>query len=318
MARKKFRILSIDGGGLRGMVPLMVLEKIEEQTGKRIHELFDMVVGTSTGGIIVCGVLASEDGKTPRLTLSQLMSLYRTKANEIFPYRKGPRKWFQTARNIFRPKYRPDGLDRNLVEYFDGLGLSSMLKPGIVTTYDVKNNEVIMFKSRLAIWNKDMFDAPLRDVCRATSAAPTYLPAYKMSYTGKERVLIDGGVYVNNPAMSAIADAVKCGINLSDIEVLSLGTGTHVERRADATKWGFGHWAKPISEVMMAGTSAATSYECDYMLKKHVRVQVRIPNEDMKEMDDSRKSTLDYIAGLVDTQVLDKETEWNRIMSFFS
>lgn len=318
MAKKKFRILSIDGGGLRGMVPLMVLEKIEKETGKRIHEMFDMVVGTSTGGIIVCGVLGSEDGKTPRLTLSQIMSLYRSKANEIFPYRKWPRCAFQKIRNVFRPKFRPDGLDRNLTEYFGGLKLSDMLGQGIVTSYDVKNNEVVMFKSRKAISEKEVYDANLKDVCRATSAAPTYLPAYKMKFAGKDRVLVDGGVYVNNPAMSAVADAVKCGVNLSDIEVLSLGTGTHVERRADATKWGLGKWARPISEVMMAGTSAATSYECDYMLKKHVRVQIRIPNEDLKEMDDSRKTTLDYIAGLVNEQVLDNEQEWKKVIAFFS
>ena len=318
MARKKFRILSIDGGGLRGMVPLMVLQKIEKETGKRIHELFDMVVGTSTGGIIVCGVLGSEDGKTPRLTLDQLMNLYRSKAGEIFPYGNFIVRGARWTWNWLRPKYSPSGLDKNLVEYFDGLSLTSMLKPGIVTSYDVKNNEVVMFKSRLALWDKNLYDAPLRDVCRATSAAPTYLPAYKLKYSGKDRVLVDGGIYVNNPAMSAIADAVKCGVSLSDIEVLSLGTGTHLERRADATKWGLGRWAKPISEVMMAGTSAATSYECDYMLKKHVRVQVSIPNEDMKEMDDSRKSTLDYIAGLVNAQVLDNGTEWTRVMAFFS
>lgn len=315
MSNKKFRILSIDGGGLRGMVPLMVLEKIEKETGKRIHEMFDMVVGTSTGGIIVCGVLASEDGKTPRLTLAQLMNLYKSKAGEIFPFRKKPINWLVFIKNIFRPKFNPKGLDSNLSEYFNGLKLSNMLGQGIVTAYDVKYNEVVMFKSRKS--SEEGFDADLKDVCRATSAAPTYLPAYEMKFSGKDRILVDGGVYVNNPTMAAVADAIKCGVNLKDIEVLSLGTGNHVERREKATKWGFYGWARPISDVMMDGTSAAVSYECDYMLEKHIRVQVRIPNEDMKEMDDSRKSTLDYIAGLVDSQVFN-ETEWKRIMSFFS
>jgi hypothetical protein len=68
---------------------------------------------------------------------------------------------------------------------------------------------------------------------------------------------------------------------------------------------------------MMDGNSSAVSYECDYMLDKHIRVQVRIPNEDMKEMDDSRESTLNYIAGLVNTQVLDNPTMWKKIISFF-
>jgi hypothetical protein len=252
----------------------------------------------------------------PNLTLDQLMNLYRSKAGEIFPFRKGPRKWFQFVRGIFRPKFKADGLDKNLSEYFGQLCLSDMLCQGIVTAYDVKNNEVVMFKSRKS--DEGGFDAFLKDVCRATSAAPTYLPAYEMRFSGRDRVLVDGGVYVNNPTMAAVADAVKCGVSLSDIEVLSLGTGDHVERREKSTKWGILNWAKPITDVMMDGNSAAVSYECDFMLDKHVRVQVRIPDENMKEMDDSRESTLNYIAGLVNTQVLDNPTEWKRIISFFS
>ncbi len=84
----KVRILSIDGGGLRGIVPLLILKEIEKQQGKKIHELFDVIVGTSTGGIIACGLTCTKDGVNPYLTIDQLIELYTTKGNVIFPYSK--------------------------------------------------------------------------------------------------------------------------------------------------------------------------------------------------------------------------------------
>ena len=93
---KKFRILSLDGGGLRGLVPLLVLKKIEETTGKKIHELFDMIAGTSTGGIIAAGLTATRDGKNPELTADKLIELYTAKGEIIFP----------RSKNVFSRAYR--------------------------------------------------------------------------------------------------------------------------------------------------------------------------------------------------------------------
>lgn len=316
MAKKKFRILSIDGGGLRGIVPLMVLKQIELETGKRIHEMFDMFVGTSTGGIIVCGLLGSSDGKSPNLTVEMLMNLYTSKADEIFPYGNFITRPVRKLWSWIRPKFSPSGLDKNLSEYFGELNLSDLLKPGIVTSYDIKNHEVVMFKSRKS--NEQGYDVPLSKVCRATSAAPTYLRSYKMDFGGKDRVCVDGGVYINNPSMAAVADAIKTyGMKASDIEVLSLGTGTHPPKFEQSETYGKLQWAAPISEVMMAGTSAAAAYECEFIVGKHVRVQVKIHDEDRKDMADSRPSTADYIKSLVRKQVLENEDVMNSIRYFY-
>ena len=315
-SRKKFRILSIDGGGLRGIVPLTVLRQIEKESGKRIHELFDMVVGTSTGGIIVCGLLGSTDGRTPDLTVDMLMNLYTSKAGEIFPsgnFVTRPLRW---AWNWIGPKFSAKGLDRNLSEYFGSLRLSSLIKPGIVTSYDIKNHEVVMFKSRLS--GEEGLDASLKDVCRATSAAPTYLRSFKLDFGGKERVCVDGGVYINNPSMAAVADAIKAyGVKAEDIEVLSLGTGTHPPKLSQSERYGKLRWASPISDVMMAGTSAASAYECEYIVGRHVRVQVKIHDEKRKDMADSRPSTADYILSLTKTQVLENESVMKSIRTFY-
>ena len=131
---KKFRILSLDGGGLRGIVPLLVLKRVEEMTGKKIHELFDVIVGTSTGGIIACGLTCTKDGVTPSLSIDQLIELYTTKGDTIFPRRTNIfSKAIGGIKSAFGPKFSPKGLDGLLKEYFGELTLTDTLKPVIVT-----------------------------------------------------------------------------------------------------------------------------------------------------------------------------------------
>ena len=230
---KKFKILSIDGGGLRGIVPLLILKKIEELEKKKIHELFDLIVGTSTGGIIACGLTATKDGVTPILSIDKLIELYTTKGDIIFPQNKGLIKNIvKKINSAFNPQYSANGLDKLLTDYFGDLNLNQTLKPIIVTSYDLKQNEVLMFKSRKS--NEEGFNTKLKDICRATSAAPTYLPSYNMVYGNAERVCIDGGVYINNPTMAAISDVIRnkygnSELKLEDITCLSLGTGTYTK-----------------------------------------------------------------------------------------
>lgn len=319
--KKKFRILSIDGGGLRGIVPLLILKEIENQTGKKIWELFDLIAGTSTGGIIACGLTSTVDGKTPSLTVDQLIELYTTKGEIIFPWKKN---FFQKigrgVNSLFNPKFSPNGLDGLLTDYFGEMKLSNTLKPIIVTSYDIKNNDVVMFKSRLS--GEIGWNAKLKDVCRATSAAPTYLPSYQLAFSGKSRVLIDGGVYVNNPSMAAIADSLKSikGLKLADIEVLSLGTGTHPADLGmkNTPSWGVINWAQPITNIMMQATSNSTVYECDQLLKKHLRVQIEIEDPKKSDMSDSRPQTTKWICDKVYSDVLNNSVVMKDIKSFFN
>ena len=316
---KKFRILSIDGGGLRGIVPLLILKEIENQTGKKIFELFDLITGTSTGGIIACGLVATTDGLTPSITVDKLIDLYTTKGEVIFPYKKNIFQKIGSGFNsLFNPKFSANGLDGLLTDYFADLKLSNCLKPIIVTSYDIKNNEVVMFKSRLS--DEIGWNAKLKDVCRSTSAAPTYLPSYPLAFSGKGRVLIDGGVYINNPALAAIADALKSGQKLGNIEVLSLGTGTHPADLGmkNTPSWGVVNWAKPISNIMMQATSNATVYECEQLLKKHLRIQIEIEDPKKTDMSDSRPETTKWICDKVYSDVLNNSKVMKDLKNFFS
>ena len=325
---KKFRILSLDGGGLRGLAELIILKKIEDITGKRIYELFDLIVGTSTGGIIACGLTAQKNGR-PVLTVDKLIDLYNLNGDVIFPQQNNfLTKWFYGAKSIIRPKYSKSGLESQLNAYFGDIRLAETLKPIIVTSYDITNNEVIIFKSRRS--NEDGYNIPLKDICRATSAAPVYLPAFEYNYLGVDRVLVDGGVYINNPAMGAIADALSHKYNnqdikVEDIQLLSIGTGIHSEKLGYKRKWwhkpikrwGAFKWAAPISTVMLQASSKCVEYECEQLpLDKFLRLQFIIDEKDRQNMDDSREGTVRYIISTVNDQIINKRLD--EIKDFFN
>jgi patatin-like phospholipase/acyl hydrolase len=317
---KKFKILSLDGGGLRGLAQLLILKRIEMLTGKKIHELFDLIVGTSTGGIIACGLTAMENGK-PSLTVDKLIDLYSTNADAIFPKQDNKFKLaYRKVRSIFNSKFESGGLDDQLEKYFKDIRLSETIKPIIVTSYDINYNEIVMFKSRLS--HEYGYDTTLKNVCRATSAAPTYLPPYDMKYMNVDRKLVDGGVYINNPAMAGIADALRYKykgeeIRIEDIEVLSIGSGIFSEKvGAGQKKFGIVMWGPVISTVMIQASAKLVEYECEQLpLSKFLRLQFVIDEEDRADMSDSRPETLRYISNCVNDQIINKRI--NEIFSFF-
>ena len=316
---KKIKILSLDGGGLRGIIPLLILKELERIHNKPIYELFDVITGTSTGGIIACGLTYTKDGKTPALTLDQLIDLYTTKGDEIFPRKKNIfSKAISGINSVFNPKFSPKGLDKLLTEYFCDSTLRDTLKPIIVSSYDIKNNEVVMFKSRLSGVSED-YNATLKDVCRATSAAPTYLPSYQMTFKSKERLLVDGGIYVNNPAMAAVADVLRSqpDVDITDIECLSLGTGIYSESLGiKTTSWGMIDWVKPITAIMMQASAKVVAYECDEILQKHLRLQVTINDESKSDMSDSRPETTKYLIERVNSEIFGNSELMEQLRNF--
>jgi patatin-like phospholipase/acyl hydrolase len=317
---KKFKILSIDGGGLRGLIPLLILKYVEEKTGKKIWELFDLIVGTSTGGIVAAGLTATDDKKETLLTIEQIIDLYTKNADVIFPKKSGIGKIFNGVKSIFVPKYSPVGLDNLLKKYFKETKLSDTLKPICVTSYDLMNNEVSIFKSRKS---QEISQNPyLYEICRATSAAPTYFPSYSMIWNNKKRTMIDGGVYVNNPTLVGISDALKNRygrkVKLKDLKVLSLGTGTHSSNLGvkNTPNWGIIEWAKPITDVMMQSSSRAVDYQVNLLVDDYLRLQIEIGDEKFSSMSDSSPKTRDYLIKQVEEQIFNNSEIMSKIDKF--
>jgi len=325
---EKFRILSIDGGGLRGIIPVLVLMEIEKRTGKRIHEMFDLVAGTSTGGLISCAVSLSDGNGNPKFTLSEVLKVYTERGKEIFPHKKGLAKFFSDVNSVFNPEFSAKGIDRVLRDLLGDKRITDCLVPLFITTYDLGNNEAVFFKTRHALKNAAE-NALLYDVCRATSAGPTFLPAYECNFDNKKRVFVDGGVFMNNPAVGAVVEVSKYhkskpynrDVNdiFPDICVLSIGTGHYSCNLVEKIrKGGLLRWAQPISDLMMQGVNQATTYQTDELLEDNqfLRLTLDIDAQEHSNMADSSDATRDYLIKATNEQIINDAVKMKELDEF--
>jgi patatin-like phospholipase/acyl hydrolase len=328
-----FNILAIDGGGLRGIIPIHILQKVEELTGKRIQDSFDMIAGTSTGGLIAgCLTLRDEqDPSKPKFTLQQIADIYTSKGKIIFPIKSGLGKLVQKVTNLFSPAYSAAGLDKVLRQYVAGQKIKDALRPLLVATYDLSSNQPVFFKSSEAAGDESA-NALVYDMCRATSAAPTYLPAYSFIHKNKTLTGIDGGVYVNNPTMAALAEIERWGkggyykkrdgtqVDSSDVRILSLGTGNYEcpITEKEAVSWGQLQWISQITDIMMKGVNKTTNYEVNQMTDegKYLRLNVAIMEEKYSDMADASDATRQYLMQQTDAQLLSKPEVLDSLKKF--
>ena len=317
---KKFRILSLDGGGLRGIIPVLILKEIERRSGEKIFNLFDLISGTSTGGLIACGITVSDNGQTPKYTVQQIEEIYTNRGKDIFPKRNAIGNFFNSLTALKKPRFSDDGIEKVLKEYFGSKRLTDCLKPILITTFDLYNNEALFFKSRHAVVEAQR-NALLKDICRATSAAPTYLPAYKFTFDNKTRVCVDGGVYINNPSVASLVEITKYhkepiygfdDITLDDIQVLSLGTGHYSNdiARKKVEGWGLLDWATNITDVMMQAVNQTTNYQGEELTAKgnFLRINLDITDPKYSDMADSSEEARNYLINQVETQIFGNST----------
>ncbi len=252
-------VLAIDGGGIRGLIPAMVLEALETRLGQRLCDGFDVIAGASTGGILALGLGTACKQPGEPYTAAELQHVYLTDGRRIFP--GGPRwRW----RGIFSALYPARPLERVLRERFGDTRLSAALTALVIPSYDLHMAGSFFFKTgaggALAPGETDAF---IRDAARATSAAPTYFKPLLLHDGARERVLIDGGVVANNPAMAAYAEARRLFPQAARIVVVSCGTGSRKDSVSypDARGWGLMSWADHVAPVLIEGDAAAVDYE---------------------------------------------------------
>lgn len=330
MGNKKFRILSLDGGGLKGIIQITVLKEIERRTGKRITDLFDLIAGTSTGGLIACALTVSDNGVDPKYTLKDIEDIYTIRSQEIFPIKAGLGKWVSKFSSLKNPKFKADGLQNILEEFMGDKRLNDCIKPLFITSLDLYNNETLLFKTRHALIDP-LKNALLIDVCRSTSAAPTYLPAYDFMYADKRRLCVDGGLYMNNPSLGAVIEFSRHGtekpynfsnVSLEDVVLLSLGTGHHSGEiaRQQVEGWGILDWAPEITSVMMQAMNQVTTYEVDELLSQEHYFRVNVTLQDPKHsgIADSSEVTREYWISQVQAQILNNKILMMQMDDFFS
>ena len=294
MAKKKI-ILSIDGGGIRGIVPGQILTHIEnllkeiyDDSKYRIADHFDLIAGTSTGGILACAYLIADYGR-PKYSAKEVVDLYFERGDDIFKIPLFHK--IRSAGGVLDEKYPEAGLEEALDDYFGNIRLAELLKPTLITAYDIKRRKAHFFTQHDA---KDPdHNFYVKDIARATSAAPTYFEISKIkSASNKYYPLVDGGIFANNPAMCAYAEVRnKFGgkdkkVTASDMLLLSIGTGrtTTSYSHDEAKDWGLAKWVKPALDIMMDGVSDTVDYQLSQIFdaaqasSQYLRINGELPD----------------------------------------
>jgi len=269
---KYFRILAIDGGGIRGMLPAIIVAELEKRlrlaTGKEdsyISDYFDLIAGTSAGGILSCVYLCNKDGG--RLDANEAVTLLEKYGPKIFQKRV-----FGFLIRLFDALYPARGIHNALRNTLGEVKLSDAQCNCAIMAYDITDRKAVIF-TRDSARQEPGRDYKLRDIARATSAAPTYFRvARAKSMTNDPSYLIDGGIFANDPTICAIIEAKKTKFSLtgkypkiSEMLVVSIGTGK-VQKSYNyekAKKWGAISWAIPVIDMLQSSSAEVVSYQVD-------------------------------------------------------
>lgn len=328
---KRFRVLSIDGGGIRGILPGQILVELEKKLQKyandpnaRIADYFDFFAGTSTGGILTCLYLCPDykNSNRPLYSAQDAVNLYTKNSNLIF--KRNLRQKIISINGLIEEKYDGSKLEILLKQYFKKIKLSELLKPCLIPSYNIFTRDTHFFTQHDAK-RSAAYDYYLYDVTRGTSAAPTFFePAQVTSMSGVSYPVVDGGVFANNPALCAYAEVCdhfkeeNRNITTADLFIVSIGTGSKKQsyNYNKAKGWGELGWVQPVIDIMMSGASETIDFQLKKIFgaannsKNYYRFNPDIGDADTT-MDNASNKNLNALkeAGIVSAKRYDAELE---------
>ena len=311
MEQKVFKILSIDGGGIKGLYSASILARIEEKTGKKVGDYFDMICGTSTGGLIALGLSTG-------IPAQNLADFYYQKGNKIFPasnyfaLRIIQRKWQFIKQLLLWGKFSSTTLKSMLTEIFGDITMGEAGNLLCIPSYNLIKGEprVFKFPHKEGRFFMDK-DIKMVDVALATTAAPTYFPIHEHNNI----LYADGGLWANNPALCGLLEAldyfVGSGKEFSSFKILSISTVAQPSGWASTSKKSksFRHWGNKLFQASMDGQA----FFNDFFLKKIINniqpsgTYYRIPSPKLSkehigtiDMDIAHKAALKTLKGMGD------------------
>nr|Q2MY52.1 RecName: Full=Patatin group M-2; Flags: Precursor [Solanum tuberosum]ABC55686.1 patatin protein group M-2 [Solanum tuberosum] len=322
---KMVTVLSIDGGGIKGIIPAIILEFLEGQLQEvdnnkdaRLADYFDVIGGTSTGGLLTAMITTPNENNRPFAAAKDIVPFYFEHGPHIFNY----------SGSIIGPMYDGKYLLQVLQEKLGETRVHQALTEVAISSFDIKTNKPVIFtKSNLA--KSPELDAKMYDICYSTAAAPIYFPPhYFITHTSNGDIyefnLVDGGVAtVGDPALLSLSVATRLAqedpafssiksLDYKQMLLLSLGTGTNSEfdktyTAQEAAKWGPLRWMLAIQQM----TNAASSYMTDYYIStvfqarhsqnNYLRVQENALTGTTTEMDDASEANMELLVQVGET-----------------
>ncbi|MBW4431365.1 MAG: patatin-like phospholipase family protein [Pelatocladus maniniholoensis HA4357-MV3] len=346
----KYKILAIDGGGIRGIIPALILAEIEKRTQKQIFSLFDLITGTSSGGILALGLTKprlnptpSDSAPTAEYSAEDLVQLFAEYGAEIF-YEPFWEKFLGQIEDIFiQPKYSSQSREEILKQYFGDAFLATNLTEVFVPSYDIEQRIPIFFSNKVEKqqtgsrnFRKLCLGFTLLDAALATSATPTYFPPHRIPTTHNTNgfyTLVDGGLVANNPAHLAILEAQinkrenKQVFNLEEILVVSLGTGslTSVYAYNEVKNWGLLQWGIPLLNMVFDGGSEVVAGELERLFassdqtikNSYYRFQTFLPS-DLEVIDNTKPENIRQLKALAHELIRKRSQEIDELCSLLT
>lgn len=330
--RKQVRVLAIDGGGVRGLIAALILDRLHERLeAKRARKAepptflahhFDLIAGTSTGALIAIGLAAAAKAGSdlPLLQTKDLVALYRDRADSLFMRRRWPQ-----VQRLLGAMQDDARLERILESMLGDRLLSDTIASVLIPAYDIERRTVKIFKNRQpATGTPEKADYRLRDVARAATAAPTLFRPARVKPVGSDEAeaLIDGGVFANNPALCGYMEARNIFGEDADILVVSIGTGDphrsySIER---ARRWGLVGWLdprlqSPLLSVMFDGQADNVDHHLAGLLGRghnYFRLDPRLAKS-LNVLDDARRTTIEALSRVTDRYLEDQSSDLDAV-----
>lgn len=329
------KILSIDGGGIRGVLPAAILAHIEKRLIQqennldlKIADCFDLLAGTSAGGILVALYLTpnknSDLGKTssrrPKYSAQEVLDYYSELGPILFKHSFS--YFFKSVAGLIRSRYSEDALYDFSKKIIGDSYISEVMKDCLITAYDLSSRKALLFSKFATQKYGYMADYKLCDIACSTSAAPSYfIPTQIFAKDGGARHLVDGGVYAGNPSMCALVEAIKIWPQerVSNFSMLSIGTGKVIKpyHYKKTKHFGYIHWLNPILDILMASVSETVDYQMQQIFsingvsQNYTRIEPPILTADakidnagaknMRRLHSAAQNYIDHNAPLLDS-----------------
>ncbi len=297
---KDFNILSLDGGGYKGLFTIACLAEIEKCCGIKVNDYFDLYAGTSTGSIIAVGLAAG-------CTANEILELYKNIGSQIFPHRAGyiSCAW-KAIKQFFVPIYDNKILKKELQNFFGNKSIEDVCNRNkyiIVPTLCLSNSQPRIFKTDYKPEYNQHNAYKLADIVLASCSAPTYFPVAKIKHPidGYYEYFVDGGMFANNPSVCAITEAVgNLNINKDNIKLISIAPPIEkviIKDEFSAKARGILKWNKDLVSMALAGTSIKDAYITKFLLEsnKYLRIILEISKNTPKELDRCSKKIINEL-----------------------